>query len=139
MSQSDFELLALQNEHIEDSSDSNVDVIVNSQKVERTQSEVEGKTSKESYVPVNFISDAVYDLIAAWEASSLATSFDGMDLDVSSVPLESASQLIIEPARHVNDVSPPKRFYRTFWSSVSKRILASSRTRIMKDVSGTHA
>jgi hypothetical protein len=139
MSQSDFELFALENEHQEDTSDASVDDIAKGQKVEREEAELDGKTSKESYVPVNFISDAVYEMIAAWEAASSTTSFDGIDLDVSSVPLVPVSKLSIEPARHIDDLKPPKRFYKTFWSSVSKRIIASSRARIMKDISSSHA
>jgi hypothetical protein len=139
MSQSDFELFALENEHQEDNSDASVDDIANGQKIEREEAEIDGKTSKESYVPVNFISDAVYEMIAAWEASSSTTSVDGMDLEFSSVPLVPASKLSIEPARHIDDFKPPKRFYKTFWSSVSKRIIASSKARIMKDVSRNHA
>jgi hypothetical protein len=129
MSQSNFELLVLPNEHNEDSSDAHVDDVVDRQKVEREETECEGNTWKETYVPVNFISDEVYNLIAAWEASSLATSSDIMDLDVSSLPLVPASQNNFEPTRRFDDVSPPKRFYRTFWSSVSKRIIASSEAR----------
>ncbi len=122
--------MALQNEHTEhneDNSDSIVDDIANGQKVERTDAGLED-ISKESYVPVNFISDEVYALIAAWEASSLATSSDGIDIENASVPLVSASRNNIEPTRHIDDFTPPKRFYRTFWSSISKRIIASSRS-----------
>ena len=79
-----------------------------------------------SYVPVNFIPEEVCAFIAAWDASTLTFSSSSSDttLGSASVPF---SQHDYEPARRQNDFAPPKRFYRTFWRSVSRRILALSK------------
>ncbi len=51
------------------------------------------------------------------------SSHDSMDIDEDLVP---ASQDMYEPARKLNHFARPKRFYRTFWRSMSRRILALS-------------
>ena len=130
MSQCDFEQLALlvnvRNEDCSDPncSDSIVDDNMKKQRVEKP-AEFEGNVTTDAHIPVNFISDVVYAMIASWETSSLAMSSDvSMPSDVlASLPLESASQNYFEPtrvSRHLIDFSPPKRF--------SKRLIASART-----------
>ena len=83
------------------------------------------KTAEEFYVPVNFIPVEVYAFIAAWDtANSTSTSqSDGMELDGASEP---SSQTIFDPPRCLSELGPPKRFYRTFWRSAARRILALS-------------
>ncbi len=80
-------------------------------------------TIGELYVPVNFIPVEVYGFIAAWDSANSTTTSqsDGMELDVASVP---SLQTMFEPARCLSELGPPKRFYRTFWRSAARRILA---------------
>ena len=135
MSQCDFEQLELlinvRNEDCSDPncSDSNVEDNMKKLKVEMPNSEFEGNVKTETYVPVNFISDEVYAMIASWETANLAMSSGvSMPSDVlASLPLESASQNYFEPIRQINDFSPPKRF--------SKRLIAPSRAQSSQDVS----
>ena len=95
------------------------------QSVVLKQDKHEENTSKEVYGLVHFVTDEVHTSISAWEASNLVTitAVDHMDLEVARSP---GSQNILDPTRLLNDVSAPKRFYRTFWRSVSRRILALS-------------
>ncbi len=80
-----------------------------------------GEISREEYVPVNFIPAEVYALFTAWEKSNLTTTSlsDHMDFDESSEP----AQLMPEPAQYM---APPRRYSRTFWKSLSRRILLAS-------------
>jgi hypothetical protein len=117
MSQCDFEQLALLVDvHNEDCIDSNVDSKgddnTKKHKVELPSAEMKGDVPMETYVPVNFISDEVYAMIAAWEKSNHSMSSDVYALELASLPLESASQNFFEPTRHIYDFSPPKRFSR---------------------------
>ncbi len=58
------------------------------------------------------------------ESSSIGVE-DVMDLDAaSSIP----DQSIYEPSRRVPSSAPPKRFHRTFWRSIGKRLLAYKNT-----------
>jgi hypothetical protein len=74
------------------------------------------------YVPRNFISKEVYQLLAAYERTSavqreaVADGGDAMDLDMS--PHEAYIQL--GPTR---PLTPPKRYSRTFWRSAAWRLL----------------
>ncbi len=82
--------------------------------------------------------DELHALIAAWETSTLSTkiSSESMDLDLVPEYFSAFSEIHhtlhkFEPSRRVTEdasFSPPKRFYRTFWRSVTRRILASSST-----------
>jgi hypothetical protein len=121
MSQCDFEQLALLVDvNNEDCLNSNVHDNARKNKVELPNAEMKGNVPMETYVPVNFISDEVYAMIASWEKSNHSMSSDVYALELDSLPLESASQNYFEPTRHINDFSPPKRF--------SKRTVATSRT-----------
>jgi hypothetical protein len=79
------------------------------------------------YRPVNFIPDEVYELIRNWEVVYLKQqesiqAIDLMDTETSSDSRSSES--IFEPMRLVPlSEAPPKRFYRTFWRSVTRRII----------------
>ena len=87
---------------------------------------------QDAYVPVNYISPEVYALLAAAEASAArraeAQDAGGMDLD--SIGQESTLQTTMggwhDPANAMLGMAPPKRYYRIFWRSVSKRLLQQS-------------
>ncbi len=59
-------------------------------------------------------------VMAECESSSLTSSSDHMDLDFVS---ERNFEDMFEPARPLKEFVPPKRFYRTFWRSLSMRML----------------
>ena len=113
MAQPDFATLAVKDELSDESQKTNETAI----------RENEGCIS---CVTVNFIPEEVCAFIAAWDASTLTTSSSSSDMTLgsASVPF---SQHNYEPARRLNAFAPPKRFYRTFWRSVSRRILALSK------------
>ena len=66
------------------------------------------------YAPVLDLSEEIF--FAAWETSALkrVTSVDPMDLDLMQA---------FEPLRPMIDLTPPKRFYRTFWRSAARWIM----------------
>jgi hypothetical protein len=82
------------------------------------------------YVPVNYICPEAYALLAAAEASAARRADDSnaghMDIDANGngggSTLESSWHRMIEPERPVQSMARPKRFYRTFWKSVSARL-----------------
>ncbi len=89
------------------------------------------KSGAKTYgAPVNFIPDEADAFLAALESAYLTetNSSDPMDLDTALVPV---SCTIFEPARCLKEFAPPKRFYRTFWRSIAKRILALSHMQTM--------
>jgi hypothetical protein len=87
--------------------------------------------SNEIYRPVNFIPDEVYELIRNWEVAYLKQqesiqAIDLMDTDMSGD--SRPSENIFEPTRLMPvSEAPPKRFYRTFWRSVTRRIIQLER------------
>jgi hypothetical protein len=87
----------------------------------------DAKPSSKAYVPVNFIPAEVCAFLAAWEASYLAKMdlSDHMQLELTSVP---GPHNGIEPVRFPSDLAAPRRFYRTFWISLTRRLLEISRT-----------
>jgi hypothetical protein len=89
----------------------------------------------EIYVPINFIPDEAYALIAAFEASFVHEPIqaDLMDIDTASLP---SSNHLESGESCLND--PPKRYYRTFWKSASRRIIAlkSIEARCSPDLAG---
>ena len=87
---------------------------------------------RDAYVPVNYISPEAYALLAAAEASA-ARKADALDTGVPELDLiGSISSLQIsmfglyDPERILQSMSPPKKFYRTFWQSISLRRLDRS-------------
>jgi hypothetical protein len=82
----------------------------------------------DNFVPVNFIPDAVCTMIKNWELSelerqNLAEVSDPVGINrVSSVP-GVLNQEDYEPTRCMREFAPPKRFYRTFWKSISRKLL----------------
>jgi hypothetical protein len=80
------------------------------------------------FVPVNFIPDAVCIMIKNWELSELEqqnvakVSHPMGQIGVSSYP-GVLNQEDYEPTRCMREFAPPKRFYRSFWRSVSRKLL----------------
>ena len=120
MSQSDFATLVVQN-----------DLAEKSPETESSKAEILGFCKErvdlqhaKSEFSATCFSDAMYDFVAACEASCMSSAYSyeyGMDTNVVSV-----SKDIFEPSRRMTDFGPPKLFYRTFWRSASRRILALS-------------
>ena len=79
----------------------------------------------ESYRPINFISDEACELIWNWERSYLKqqeTNHSVDTLDVESIT--NSLQCVFEPMRSMSESKPPpKRFYRTLWRLLTRRIL----------------
>ena len=76
---------------------------------------------KQKYVPVNIIDEEVMMLISHWEDS---VKKDAVRMDASDKPtLASPSgSNIYEPVKRFHsDMAVPRRFFRTFWRSLSKR------------------
>ncbi len=69
----------------------------------------------EDYVPTNDIDPEIFALLAAWEAYCL------------DHPQSSASTPVYEPYRPLSSSDPPKRFYRTFWRGITKRLIKSQK------------
>ena len=83
----------------------------------------EGESWRKVYATVKFIPDGLYQTEFAVSVLPTTIPSDCMDIDEVAVPVP---QEMYEPARCLKDGAPPKRFYRTFWRSVMRRILASS-------------
>ena len=129
MSQSDFATLVVQDDLAEKSPETescNAEVLDFS----KCQERVDLQHAKSEVLATCF-SDAMYDFVAACEASCMSSAYSyeyGMDTNVVSV-----SQDIFEPSRRMTDFGPPKLFYRTFWRSASRRILALSSEQTKQD------
>jgi hypothetical protein len=84
----------------------------------------------EIYHPVNFIPEEVYEMIRNWESSyikqqEIAQAVDSMDME--SFTNSQARESYYEPMRcmleSVESAPPPKRFFRTFWRSLTRRVV----------------
>ena len=84
------------------------------------------------YVPVNYISPEVYALLAAAEASATRRAESGnadADCMMPSGNRQGASpeitmESVYDPRSYAaQGVAPPKKYYRTFWKSISQRLL----------------
>jgi hypothetical protein len=88
---------------------------------------------QDAYVPVNYFSPEVYALLAAAEASAerRALELDEADMEVDSTgqglnlqdqsgPIQSDSSFL---GCGLSSTAPPKKFYRTFWQSISLKLL----------------
>ena len=124
MAQSDFACLAVQYELADESMLVDEADVQCSSLIYLSQA---GKASMEACT-VNYVTDELIAFLSAYESSNLTMprSSDQMALDEAST---SVSQDILEPARFLNDFAPPKRFHRTFWRSMARRILALSSMR----------
>ena len=125
MSQSDFATLVVQNELAEknpepESSEEEVNVVSKvKQSVDLPRAKSEDNPSMVD-VSANCFPDVMHDFVAAWEASDNAST-NSLDINAALV-----SEEMFEPTRRLTDFAPPKLFYRTFWRSASRRILAMS-------------
>jgi hypothetical protein len=134
MSQSDFASLAVRFEIPDEDLHSNGAeakmISASKQSVLPSHARDEENAPMEEYTAVNFIPEEVYAFFAAREASNLITTSasDRLDLDAVSAP---DSQNLFEPPRRLKAPAPPKRFFRTFWRSAARRILALSNARTM--------
>ena len=82
----------------------------------------------QAYVPVNVIKPEVYALIAAWEACQS----DPMESEeAAESTLHAHSESMYEPSRCIPTSAPPKRFYLSFWRSVTRRMLEHTRKSIL--------
>ncbi len=91
---------------------------------------------EETYVPVNFIPESVHALLKAWELSELTkrkdvTYFSVCTSRTTSSPDVSGS-VDYEPMRCMAKVVPPKKFYRTFWRSIVRRLLEQDKETIIE-------
>jgi hypothetical protein len=98
---------------------------------ECTNPNIARKDYRETYVPVNYISPEAYALLAAAEASA-ARRADAVEAEVvllnmteqfSTLETESCGWRTPGYGRILSSKVPPKRFYRTFWESVSLKLL----------------
>ena len=80
----------------------------------------------EIYHPVNFFPDEVYELIRNWDLT-FRKQLELKQTVISMSDMEAftdSSKSDLDPMRCASVVHPPpKRFYRTFWRSVTRRIL----------------
>ncbi len=104
--------------------------------VERTESGNSIKSESECdddriFQPVNFISNEVYDFIRNWELSYLrrqerAQSVDSMHIIgmAAFTDPQSSESINYEPMRSMSTAAPPpKRFHRTVWRSLTRRVI----------------
>ena len=121
MSQSDFATLVVQDDLAEKSPETEsckAEVLDFS----KCQERVDLQHAKSEVLATCF-SDAMYDFVAACEASCMSSAYSFKCVDTNAA---SVSKEIFEPSRRLTDFGPPKLFYRTFWRSASRRILALS-------------
>jgi hypothetical protein len=83
--------------------------------------------SADMYCPVNFIPGEVYDMIRTWETSYLKqqeTYHAVNSMDTESIAYPQCSGIDLETMRCIPEFAPPpKRFFRTFWRSVARRMV----------------
>ncbi len=84
------------------------------------------RETTETYCPGNFIPDEFYELFRIWELSRLKRqkATDTVDSVQSALMTDSSTESVYEPMR-IMDVpaTPPKRFHRTFWRSLTLRVV----------------
>ncbi len=74
------------------------------------------------YVPLNYINNEAYALLAAYEAQAAHHEVsDNVGESMDLVVLSTSN--MYEPERIMRRLAPPKRFYRTYWRSISRRML----------------
>ncbi len=137
LSQNDFDCLALASG--EDADCQMLDSYHGFHDIERPESidsmksESSGKAEDAAYHPVDFFPDEVYALIRNWELGYSKQQESAQALESSSMDLFPDSQSgasYLEPMRCVSvPMPPPKRFYRTFWRSMTRKILQLEKQR----------
>ncbi len=73
----------------------------------------------EAYVPLNTIEPEVYAMIAAWEAFEISR----MKLDEAAGDALDTTSIFCRESDRLTPCRPPKRYYLTFWRSVTQRII----------------
>ncbi len=80
-----------------------------------------------SFVPDNYICPEAYAFLAAAEVSAARSALDAeiihIDVNGGLSALDSASDGMNDPDGLLSRMEPPKKFYRTFWKSKSRRLL----------------
>ena len=85
---------------------------------------------QQSYTPVNFISDEARALIIAYENAAKRRADELVVGNVGSHESILASTTdTYEPERIMANPAPPKRFFRTFWLSITLRMLRLEKER----------
>ncbi len=79
------------------------------------------------YNPVNFISDEARALLFTYETALVAGNVACHDLMMPSTVSHPDTN---EPLRILANLAPPKRFFRTFWRSISIRMLRQANQRL---------
>ena len=97
-----------------------MELLVNSD-LETTCSTPAVKMHHNAYIPVNYISPEACAFLAAAEAAA-ALLADAMDAGNVTTVQSSLAELH-DPERILLSMAPPKKFYRTFWQSISLRLL----------------
>ena len=81
----------------------------------------------EVYVPVNFFPDEVYEMFEAWERLQNKERDDLMDdsdsMEASSFSVSGTCQEAHGLMEISCEASPPKRYRRRFWASVTRRLV----------------
>ena len=119
MAQNDFRFLTLSEHSDEQKPDCMLDCPLTS--------EPRTCCADDDYVPVNFIPEEVRAMIKAWQLADqkrreLQEASPEMSVDVPADSI-TASQDVFEPMRCIPNAAPPKRFYRTFWRSITRKVL----------------
>ncbi len=97
----------------------------------------------DDYVPVNFIPEEVRAMIKAWQLSEqkrreLLEASPAMSASNVTAALDAIDQDIFEPMRSIPNAAPPKRFYRTFWRSITRKVLEHEREIIIAQRRAIH-
>jgi hypothetical protein len=119
MSQSDFASLAVQCEISKEILEPDT-VVDHGFPICKLSADLQRSKSEDSTLDdasTDFITDAMSDFIAAWQA-------DCADIEATSGPV---SWSVFEPIRRVKNVAPPQRFNRTFGRFASRRVLLLTR------------
>ena len=80
----------------------------------------------------NVLKPEIYELIAAWE-SSVKNVKDAKPVAFSLDDASPCSEMISEPLRFTSSSAVPKRFYRRFWLSLTRRMLDDRAARSFKE------
>ena len=79
--------------------------------------------SQKTYSPENEIKPEVIAMLASWESRSADLKKNvGGDSVMVDAPFECVNERY-KPCFYCITTEPPKRFYRTFWRSISRRAL----------------
>ena len=89
------------------------------------------------YVPVNEMKPEVLAMLAAWESRSLVSQKSRDESREADAPITSINRFCNERFElyHCTKTEPPKRFYRTFWQSISRRAWQKEMDRINSNMS----